>query len=94
MAQRVKRLPAMRRTWVRSLGGEDPPEKEMATHSSILAWKTPWMEKPGGLQSEVALTKAASGRSPNNYFLLYYGFGESDEFRGLISRSNRFVPRV
>ena len=51
MAQRVKRLPSMQGTWVRSLGGEDPLEKEMATHSSILAWKTPWMEKPGGLQS-------------------------------------------
>ena len=51
MAQRVKRLSSMQETWVRSLGGEDPLEKEMATHSSILAWKTPWMEKPGGLQS-------------------------------------------
>ena len=51
VAQRVKRLPSMQETWVRSLGGEDPLEKEMATHSSILAWKTSWMEKPGGLQS-------------------------------------------
>ena len=51
VAQRVKHLPAMRETWVRSLDGEDPLEKEMTTHSSILAWKTPWMEKPGGLQS-------------------------------------------
>ena len=51
MAQRVKRLPAMQETWVRSLGGEDPLEKEMATHSSILAWEIPWTEKPGGLQS-------------------------------------------
>ena len=50
-AQRVKHLPAMWETWVQSLGGEDPLEKEMVTHSSILAWKTPWMEKPGGLQS-------------------------------------------
>ena len=41
----------MRETWVRSLGREDPLEKEMATHSSILAWRTPWMEEPGGLQS-------------------------------------------
>ena len=48
---RGSHLPAMRETWVRSLGGEDPLEKEMATHSSILAWKTPWTEKPGGLQS-------------------------------------------
>ena len=43
-------LPAMRETWVRSLGQEDPLEKEMATHSSILAWRIPWMEEPGGLQ--------------------------------------------
>ena len=51
VAQRAKRLPSMQETWVRSLGGEDPLKKEMATHSSILARKTPWMEKPGGLQS-------------------------------------------
>ena len=51
VAQRLKRLPAMRETWVRSLGWEDPLEKEMATHSSILAWRIPWMEEPGGLQS-------------------------------------------
>ena len=51
MAQRVKRMPAMQETWVQSLGGEDSREKEMAIHSSFLAWKNPWMEKPGGLQS-------------------------------------------
>ena len=51
MAQRLKRLPAMRETWVQSLGPEDPLEKEMATHSSILAWRIPWTEEPGGLQS-------------------------------------------
>ena len=51
VAQRVKRLPAMQETWVRSLGQEDPLEKEMATHSSTFAWKIPWMEKPGTLQS-------------------------------------------
>ena len=50
MAQRVKNLPAMQETWVRFLGWEDPLEKEMATHSSILAWKIPGMEEPGGLQ--------------------------------------------
>ena len=49
MAQMVKRLPAMREIWVRSLGGEDPLEKEMATYFSILAWKIPWTEEPGGL---------------------------------------------
>ena len=51
MVQRLKRLPAMWETWVRSLGWEDPLEKEMATHSSILAWRIPWMEGLGGLQS-------------------------------------------
>ena len=51
MAQRLKRLPAMWETWVRSLGREDPLKKEMATHSSILAWRIPWMEELGGLQS-------------------------------------------
>ena len=51
MAQTVKSLPAVQETRVRSLGGEDPLEEGMATHSSILAWKIPWMEEPGGLQS-------------------------------------------
>ena len=51
MVQRLKRLPAMWENWVRSLGQEDPLEKEMATHSSILAWRIPWMEELGGLQS-------------------------------------------
>ena len=51
MAQRLKRLPAMWETWVRSLGWEEPLEKEMATHSSILAWGNPWTEEPGGLPS-------------------------------------------
>ena len=51
MAQRLKHLPAMWVTWVQSLGPEDPLEKEMATHSSILAWRIPWMEELGGLQS-------------------------------------------
>ena len=47
----VKNPPAMRETWVQSLGQEDPLEKEMATHSSILAWRIPWTENPGRLQS-------------------------------------------
>ena len=47
----VKNLPAMLETWAQSLGWEDPLEKEMATHSSILAWRIPWTEEPGGLQS-------------------------------------------
>ena len=51
MAQRVKRLPAVQETWVQFPGQEDPLEKEMATHSSILAWKISQMEEPGRLQS-------------------------------------------
>ena len=51
MAQMVKHLPAMWETWVQSLGQEDPLEKEMATHSSTLAWKVPRTEEPGRLQS-------------------------------------------
>ena len=51
MAQRLKHLPGMQETWVRSLGREDPLKKETATHSSVLAWRIPWREEPGGLQS-------------------------------------------
>ena len=51
MSQMVKNLPAMQETRVRSLGWEDPLEMGMATHSSILAWRIPWTEEPGGLQS-------------------------------------------
>ena len=51
VAQMLKNLPAMQETQVHSLGWEDPLEKGMATHSSILAWRIPWTEEPGGLQS-------------------------------------------
>ena len=51
MAQMVKNPPAMPETWVRSLDWKDPLEEGMATHSSILAWRIPWTEEPGGLQS-------------------------------------------
>ena len=51
MAQTVKSLPAMQETQVQFLGREDPLEKGMATHSSILVWRIPWTEEPGGLQS-------------------------------------------
>ena len=50
VGQLVNNLPTVRETWVRSLGGEDPLEKEMATHYSILAWRTSWTEEPGRLQ--------------------------------------------
>ena len=56
VAQMVKSLPAMRETWVQSLGWEDPLEKETETHSSILAWTVPWMEGPGGLWSAKSQT--------------------------------------
>ena len=51
MAQMVKNLPAMQETQVQPLGQEDPLDEGIATHSSILAWRTPWTEEPGGLQS-------------------------------------------
>ena len=54
MVQRVKNLPAMRETQARPLGWEDALEKEMATHSSVSAWRIPWMEEPGRLQSMTA----------------------------------------
>ena len=55
MAQTVKDLHAMQERWVRSLGQEDPLEKEMATHSSIPAWRISWTEEPGGLKSTGSL---------------------------------------
>ena len=57
VAQTVKRLSAMQETQVQTLGWEDPLEKEMAAHSSILAWKIPWTQQPGGLQS-MGVTKS------------------------------------
>ena len=57
MAQMVKNLPAMRETWVQSLGQEDPLEKGMATLSSVLAWRMPWTEEPGGLLTVHGVTK-------------------------------------
>ena len=64
MAQTVKNSPAMQETWVQSLGWEDPLEKKMATHSSILAWDAPWTEGLGGLQSMrwLNLIKASEGK--------------------------------
>ena len=57
MAQMVKNLPAMQDTWVQSLGWEDPLEQEMATHSSILAWRIPWTGEPGIAKSPTRLSK-------------------------------------
>ena len=68
MAQLVKHLPAMQETWVLSLGQEDLLKKEMATHSSILDWKIPWMEEPGRLQS---MGRKESDTTERLHFLLH-----------------------
>ena len=72
MAQRVKHLPAMRETWVRSLGQEDTLEKEGATHSSTLAWEIPWMEKPGRLQSVHGVTRSLTW--PSDFTFTFYHY--------------------
>ena len=89
VAQKLKRLPAMRETWVRSLGREDPLEKEMATYSSILAWRIPWTEEPGGLQSTglprvghnwaTSLTYSNLQPAHPNPPLLFYYFHSTDK---------------
>ena len=68
VAQTVKHLSAMLETWVRSLGREDALEKEMATHSSTLAWKIPWTEEPGRLQVH-GVAKSWTGLSNSTYLL-------------------------
>ena len=72
MAQRVKCLPAMQETWVRSLGQDDPLEKEMATHSSTLAWKIPWMEELGA--ATVHGVAKSQARLSDFTFLLSFTF--------------------
>ena len=71
MAQTVKRLPTMRETWVQSLGREDILEKETATHSSILAWKIPWMEEPGRLLQVHGVAKSRTRLSEFTHSLNY-----------------------
>ena len=68
VVQSVKNLPAVQETGVQSLGWEDPLEKEMATHSSILAWKISWREEPGGLQS-MGLQRVGHNWVTNTYLL-------------------------
>ena len=84
VAQIVKNLPAVQKTWVQSLGGEDPPEKGMATHSSILAWRIPWTQKPGGPQlmglqrvghAQVTNTHTHTHTHVNGSLLQYSGLG-------------------
>ena len=71
MAQTVKNLSAMPEIWVRSLDWDDPLEKEMATHSSILAWRFPWTEEPSGLQS-VGCKESNTTERQTLSFLLFY----------------------
>ena len=73
MAQMVKHLPAMQETQVRSLGQEDPLEKEMASHSSILAWRIPWMAKPSRLQS-IGSQGVGDGRVTSLFTLIVLKF--------------------
>ena len=86
VAQRLKGLPAMQETWVQSLGREDPLEKEMATHSSILAWRIPWMEKPGVLQStgsqRVGHDWTTSLHLPSSHFTCHLNHGWGNEDNG------------
>ena len=63
----VKHPPTMGETWVRSLGWEDPLEKEMENHSRTLAWKTPWTEEPGRLQSEVTKSQTQLSNFTSNF---------------------------
>ena len=72
VAQRVKRLPAVQETWVRTLGWEDPLEKDMATHSSILAWRIPWTEELGGLQSMGRKESDTTEQLHFHLFVFYY----------------------
>ena len=79
VAQMVKNLPAMQETWVWSPGQEDPLEKEMATHSSILAWRIPWTKGPSGLQS-MGSQRAGHGLS-NHYFHFHSKRNQEEWFR-------------
>ena len=80
VVQMVKHLAAMWKTWVWSLDQEDPLEKEMATHSSTLAWKIPWMEKPGGLQS-MGSQRARHDWVTSLHFIVHVGEGNGNPFQ-------------
>ena len=86
MAQMVKRLPAMLETWVRSLGQEDPLEKEIATHSSTLAWKIPRTEEPGRLQS------VGSQRVGHDWVNLLHFFQKSNQLETFNYSPSPFLP--
>ena len=94
VAQRLKRLPAMRETWVRSLGWEDPLEKEMATHSSILAWRIPWTEELGGLQSMGRKESDTTERLHFKWIKLFPGWWYIHMFLSSNSLSDKFAYPV
>ena len=79
VAQSVKNLPAVQEIWVRSLDWEDPLEREMAIHSSILAWKISWTEEPGGLQS---MGSGMTERLTLRTYCIYIYFLKSKVFPG------------
>ena len=86
-AQTVENLPAVQETWVQSLGWEYPLEKGMATHSSILAWRIPWTEEPGGLQS-MGSQRIGHDWSTNSFHAVQgEGYGMSINFVKLSCRS-------
>ena len=95
VAQIVKNMPSIQEIWVQSLGWEDPLEKEMATHTCILAWRAPWREEPGGLQS-MGSQRVRHDWVTNTYILFQYTFpprfiiGYWIQFSVLYSRSLLF----
>ena len=91
VAQMEKNLPAVQETWVQSLSQEDPLEKAMATHSSILAWKIPWTEEPGGLQS-IGSQRAGCDRATNTCLLKSLFFVPDELIPMLIERSHTPSP--
>ena len=101
MAQRVKHLPVVQETWGRSLGQEDPLEKEMAIHSSTLAWKIPWPEKPGRLQSMGSQSRTRLSdftftllRTLYKYFLRYHKCANTDELKTLTLIANQYFDKL
>ena len=90
----VTNLPAMQETWVRSLGWEDPLEKGMATHSSTLAWRIPWTEEPGGLQS-TGSQRVRHGRVTNTHTKYKYshleGLWNSFSIKKIFLKINLFL---
>ena len=85
VAQMVKNHPAMQETWAQSLGQEDPPKEEMATYSSILAWRIPWTEEPSGLKS-MGLQRVRHGWVTNTFTFSHF----KDHFSCLISFKSNF----